>query len=40
MTDRQTDRAGDKIEQLARDYRITEDRIEELVRWGGGATAA
>ncbi|MFY9344840.1 MAG: DUF433 domain-containing protein [Planctomycetota bacterium] len=32
--------AGDTIEHLALDYRVPEDSIEQLVRWGGGAAAA
>lgn len=32
--------AGDTIEALARDYRVSQDRIEGLVRWGGDASAA
>ncbi len=32
--------AGDSIAHLADDYRVPLERIEGLVRWGGGATAA
>lgn len=32
--------AGDTIDHLARDYRVEPDRIEALIRWSGGATAA
>lgn len=33
-------RAGDTIEQLASDYRVAASRVEDVVRWAAGGSAA